>query len=93
LVLRALALSGDSLIPHLEGVFVVQNTVVPVAQKVPDGWTLEKNGTTGMNAMQLAVISSTHTLILDKVKHNPLMLDNQHSASNALPALAQLWHE
>ncbi|KAF8211931.1 copper radical oxidase [Mycena galopus ATCC 62051] len=46
-------------------------------------WTLEQKGSTGVHAMQLAVISSTHALIVDKVEHNPLTL-NGHPAWGAL---------
>jgi hypothetical protein len=49
------------------------------------GWTLEQKGTTGVNAMQLAIISSTHALILDKVQHNPLTVSSRgHPAWGAL---------
>ena len=51
-----------------------QNLVVVPAAAPPSltGWTLVQKGTTGVNAMQLAIISSTHALIMDKVEHNPL---------------------
>ncbi|KAJ4487688.1 copper radical oxidase [Lentinula aciculospora] len=42
-------------------------------------WTLEVDGSTGVNAMQLAVISETHAIIIDKVEHNPLTI-NHHPA-------------
>lgn len=48
-------------------------------------WTLVQNGTTGVNAMQLAIISATHALIIDKVQHNPLTVDGH-------PAWAALYH-
>lgn len=35
-------------------------------------WRLTLKGSTGVHAMQLVVISSTHALIIDKVEHNPL---------------------
>ncbi|KAI0291189.1 putative copper radical oxidase [Multifurca ochricompacta] len=47
-------------------------------------WELIQKGTTGVNAMQLAIISPTHALILDKVEHNPLTIDNRHPAWGAL---------
>ncbi|KAI9445963.1 copper radical oxidase [Lactarius indigo] len=59
-----------------------QNLVVPsspparIAQTAPHGWTLEQKGTT--------VVSATHVLILDKVEHNPLTVDNRHPAWGAL---------
>lgn len=47
------------------------------------GWSLEQKGTTGVHAMQLAVISSTHAIVMDKVEHNLLTIDN-HPAWGAL---------
>ncbi|KAH8998260.1 copper radical oxidase [Lactarius hatsudake] len=63
-----------------------QNLVVapPPARIAQTGWTLVQKGTTGVNAMQLAVVSATHVLILDKVEHNPLTVDNRHPAWGAL---------
>ncbi|EMD38470.1 hypothetical protein CERSUDRAFT_48364 [Gelatoporia subvermispora B] len=60
----------------------------PLAQNLqPSGsvaqWTLVQNGTTGVNAMQLAVISETHALMMDKVEHNPLSISG-HPAWGAL---------
>ncbi|KAJ7905801.1 copper radical oxidase [Mycena olivaceomarginata] len=46
-------------------------------------WILNQTGTTGVHAMQLAVISPTHALIVDKVEHNPLTI-NGHPAWAAL---------
>lgn len=46
-------------------------------------WTLEQKGTTGVHAMQLAVISESHAIIVDKVEHNPLTIDG-HPAWAAL---------
>lgn len=46
-------------------------------------WTLLQKGSTGVAAMQLAVISSTHAIIIDKVEHNPLTV-NGHPAWGAL---------
>ncbi|KAI0034516.1 copper radical oxidase [Vararia minispora EC-137] len=46
-------------------------------------WTLSQQGTTGVHAMQLAIISSSHALIMDKVEHNPLTIDG-HPAWGAL---------
>jgi hypothetical protein len=45
--------------------------------------TLEQKGVTGVTAMQLAIISDTHALIIDKVKHNPLTIGG-HPAWAAL---------
>ncbi|KAJ6597181.1 copper radical oxidase [Mycena vulgaris] len=46
-------------------------------------WTLEQKGSTGVHAMQLAIISPTHALLVDKVEHNPLTI-NGHPAWAAL---------
>jgi len=46
-------------------------------------WDLVQRGTTGVNAMQLAVVSSTHAIIIDKVEHNPLNISG-HGAWGAL---------
>jgi len=46
-------------------------------------WTLTQKGATGVHAMQLAVISSSHAIIIDKVEHNPLTIDG-HPAWAAL---------
>ncbi|CDO73573.1 Copper radical oxidase [Trametes cinnabarina] len=46
-------------------------------------WTLVQNGSTGVHAMQLAIISETHALIVDKVEHNPLSVSG-HPAWAAL---------
>ena len=48
-----------------------------------DEWTLVQNGSTGVHAMQLAIISETHALIVDKVEHNPLTVSG-HPAWAAL---------
>ena len=50
---------------------------------VTSQWTLTQKGTTGVHAMQLAVISQSHALIVDKVEHNPLSIDG-HPAWAAL---------
>lgn len=46
-------------------------------------WTLAQAGSTGVHAMQLAVISDTHAIIIDKVEHNPLTISG-HPAWAAL---------
>ncbi|KAJ6630531.1 copper radical oxidase [Mycena sp. CBHHK59/15] len=46
-------------------------------------WTLVQKGSTGVHAMQLAIISPTHALIIDKVEHNPLTIAG-HPAWGAL---------
>ncbi len=35
-------------------------------------WSFIQKGTTGVAAMQLAIVSDKHALIIDKVEHNPL---------------------
>lgn len=50
---------------------------------LPSQWSLEQKGTTGVSAMQLAIISSELALIVDKVEHNPLTVDG-HPAWAAL---------
>ncbi|ESK83982.1 copper radical oxidase [Moniliophthora roreri MCA 2997] len=49
----------------------------------PSRWTLSQKGSTGVGAMQLTVLSSDHALIIDKVEHNPLVIDG-HPAWAAL---------
>lgn len=39
------------------------------------GWSLVQNGDSGISAMQLAVISPTRALVVDKVEHNPITID------------------
>ena len=46
-------------------------------------WSLVQKGTTGVHAMQLAIISPTHAIIIDKVEHNPLTISG-HPAWAAL---------
>ncbi|KAH7334305.1 glyoxal oxidase N-terminus-domain-containing protein [Rhizoctonia solani] len=46
-------------------------------------WTLEQKGQTGVAAMQLAVISDTEAIIIDKVEHNPLIIKG-HPAWGAI---------
>ena len=46
-------------------------------------WLLKQEGETLVNAMQLAVVSATHVIVIDKVEHNPLTIDG-HPAWGAL---------
>lgn len=46
-------------------------------------WSLVQKGTTGVHAMQLAIVSSSHAIIIDKVEHNPLSISG-HPAWAAL---------
>ncbi|CAE6414204.1 unnamed protein product [Rhizoctonia solani] len=50
---------------------------------VRPAWTLEQKGQTGVAAMQLAVISDTEAIIIDKVEHNPLTIKG-HPAWGAI---------
>ncbi|CAA7271472.1 unnamed protein product [Cyclocybe aegerita] len=59
----------------------VDASMVEIRDSTP--WTLVQRGTTGVAAMQLAIISPTHALIVDKVEHNPLTVDG-HPAWAAL---------
>ncbi|KAI0040323.1 copper radical oxidase, partial [Auriscalpium vulgare] len=59
-----------------------QNLVAAPAQSSAQ-WTLKQQGTTGVHAMQLAIISSSHAIVMDKVEHNPLTIDG-HPAWGAL---------
>ncbi|KAF7295417.1 hypothetical protein MIND_01081300 [Mycena indigotica] len=56
---------------------------LPPATLQTKSWALEQKGSTGVNAMQLVVISPSHALIVDKVEHNPLTIDG-HPAWAAL---------
>ncbi|CAL1705108.1 unnamed protein product [Somion occarium] len=59
----------------------MQNLVVnPTPQS---HWTMLQEGTTGVHAMQLSVISETHAIIVDKVEHNLLTISG-HPAWAAL---------
>ncbi|KAF5330658.1 hypothetical protein D9619_005368 [Psilocybe cf. subviscida] len=60
-----------------------QGVISSPGSRAADGWTLRQEGTTGVHAMQLTVISSTHALIVDKVEHNPTTI-NGHPAWAAL---------
>ena len=46
-------------------------------------WSIVQEGSTGVHAMQLAIISSSHALVVDKVEHNPLTISG-HPAWAAL---------
>ncbi|KAJ7582999.1 copper radical oxidase [Mycena floridula] len=60
--------------------FALQETALSTASSQ---WTLHQEGSTGVNAMQIAIVSETHAIILDKVEHNPLTIDG-HPAWGAL---------
>ncbi|KAH7913989.1 putative copper radical oxidase [Hygrophoropsis aurantiaca] len=46
-------------------------------------WSLTQGGVTGVSAMQIAIVSPTHAIVIDKVEHNPLTL-NGHPVWAAL---------
>ncbi|KAL5533055.1 hypothetical protein ACEPAF_4831 [Sanghuangporus sanghuang] len=54
-----------------------------VSRSKSSDWSLIQKGSTGVAAMQLAIISSSHAIIIDKVEHNPLSIDG-HPAWGAL---------
>jgi len=56
--------------------------LIPLARRAAS-WSLKQEGETLVNAMQLAVVSATHAIIIDKVEHNPLTIDG-HPAWGAL---------
>ncbi|KAH9989092.1 copper radical oxidase [Russula compacta] len=73
--------------PHQELVHAAapaQTAAAQDAESPPQGWDLVQDGTTGVAAMQLAIISSSHAIIIDKVEHNPLTVDSGHPAWGAL---------
>ncbi|KAH8814716.1 glyoxal oxidase N-terminus-domain-containing protein [Flagelloscypha sp. PMI_526] len=56
---------------------------VSTAQAVINGqWSLVQQGTTGVNAQQLAIVTETTAVIFDKVENNPLVI-NGHKAWGA----------
>ena len=56
--------------------------LVPLARRAAP-WSRKQEGETLVNAMQLAVVSATHAILVDKVEHNPLSV-NGHPAWGAL---------
>ena len=59
-------------------------TAAQAAESPLQGWDLVQNGTTGVAAMQLAIVSPSHAIIIDKVEHNPLTVNSGHPAWGAL---------
>ncbi|KAI0280502.1 glyoxal oxidase N-terminus-domain-containing protein [Russula aff. rugulosa BPL654] len=64
---------------HPSSVQAAQNT----ASSSLEYWQLRQQGSTGVAAMQLSIISQSHAIIIDKVEHNPLTVNN-HPAWGAL---------
>src|SRR6266403_600815 len=61
---------------------IVQATQTTASSSL-EYWELRQGASTGVAAMQLAIISPSHAIIIDKVEHNPLTIDN-HPAWGAL---------
>lgn len=87
--LKAVNTKGENTVMDVDA-FVVTRGSPPrsppsVAPRNSDhsSWSLFQKGSTGVHAMQLAIISPTHALIVDKVEHNPLTIDG-HPAWAAL---------
>ncbi|KAH8117441.1 copper radical oxidase [Phellopilus nigrolimitatus] len=59
------------------------NVLLSQTHPPDDQWSLLQRGSTGVAAMQLSIISSSHAIIIDKVEHNPLTIDG-HPAWGAL---------
>ncbi|QRW24733.1 glyoxal oxidase [Rhizoctonia solani] len=55
----------------------------PVSSSARPRWRLEQRGQTGVAAMQVAVISDTEVIVIDKVEHNPLIVEG-HPAWGAI---------
>lgn len=55
----------------------------PASQTANAQWTQFQDGTTGVSAMQLTVISEEYAVLVDKVQHNPLEI-NRHPTWSAL---------
>ncbi|TDL27423.1 galactose oxidase [Rickenella mellea] len=71
--------TSDPLSPVLD----LSSHVQVDAVSQPAAWSLVQKGSTGVAAMQIAVISTTHAIIIDKVEHNPLSI-NGHPAWGTL---------
>ncbi|KAG7092705.1 hypothetical protein E1B28_009035 [Marasmius oreades] len=69
-----LAFEAFILIPHRTNTLSHSRSIAP--RKVSQhSWSLVQKGSTGVNAMQLVVVSQERVLIIDKVEHNPLTID------------------
>ena len=68
---------------HDQGQELVRQPAQSTASSSFEHWHLRQQGSTGVAAMQLAIISQSHAIIFDKVEHNPLIVDN-HPAWGAL---------
>ncbi|KAK0483955.1 copper radical oxidase [Armillaria novae-zelandiae] len=79
------SLSPSSATPPVQHSLPAPSPFLTLIEAAPNTrpWKLIQEGLTGVNAMQLAIISNTHALIIDKVEHNPLDVDG-HPAWGAL---------
>lgn len=57
----------------------------PTERRAGEQWAMRQEGSTGVHAMQISIISPSHALIVDKVEHNPLTI-------NGRPAWAALYN-
>ncbi|KAK7449236.1 hypothetical protein VKT23_013381 [Stygiomarasmius scandens] len=48
---------------------------IATAQYAPGQWSLVQDGHSGVSALELAIVSETTAMILDKVEHNSLQTD------------------
>ncbi|KAK0196831.1 copper radical oxidase [Armillaria mellea] len=79
------SLSSSSATPSVQHSLPAPSPFLNLLAETPASlpWKLIRKGDTGVNAMQLAVISDTHAIIIDKVEHNRLDVDG-HPAWGAL---------
>ncbi|KAK0503562.1 copper radical oxidase [Armillaria luteobubalina] len=79
------SLSSSSATPPVQHSLPAPSPFLNLMEPAPDTlfWKLVQKGSTGVNAMQLAIISDTHAMIIDKVEHNLLDVDG-HPAWGAL---------
>ncbi|WAR57638.1 hypothetical protein PtB15_8B691 [Puccinia triticina] len=75
--------------PSSNSLFLSKGLHKTTERKRADGsttsWSLLLKGTTGVSAQQISVVGEKHALIIDKVEHNPLMI-------NGRPAWAALYN-
>ncbi|KAL4260898.1 Glyoxal oxidase [Pleurotus pulmonarius] len=60
---------------HVAQVVNADPTHVGPRSSVNGRWGLVQEGTSGVSAMQLAVVTDTKAIVFDKVEHNPLTVD------------------
>jgi len=64
-------------ISHLSILFSILTSAVHAQ------WTLVQNGTTGVSAMQLSIVSPSLAIVIDKAEHNAVTI-NKHPAWGSL---------